>query len=167
MVAALTLALLGLLTQSCRRTPAPAPRAETAPTADTARAAVLAELGRYYDDFSARDWNAYTSHFWPGATLTTVWTPPGAPVARVMSLSVPEFVRQTPQGPDSKPIFEERMTGADLRVIGNLAQAWVRYSARFGDRDSVITWKGVDAFTLMRHEGRWRITSLAYTDTPD
>jgi len=44
---------------------------------------------------------------------------------------------------------------------------WARYTARFGDPGSVRTWKGIDAFTLMRHEGRWRIVSLAYTDVPE
>lgn len=32
------------------------------------RAEVLAELERYYADFSARDWTKFVDHFWPGAT---------------------------------------------------------------------------------------------------
>ena len=36
------------------------------------RGEVLAELRRYYADFSARDWEAFASHFWKGATITTV-----------------------------------------------------------------------------------------------
>jgi hypothetical protein len=27
-------------------------------------------------------------------------------------------------------------------------------------------WRGIDAFTLMQHDGRWRIVALAYTDAP-
>lgn len=128
------------------------------------RDAVLAELRRYYEDFSARRWPAFAEHFWPGATLTTVWQPPGEPAPRVVAVTVDEFVRQAPLGPGSKPIFEERMLDAEVRGHGNLAHAWARYVARFGTPDSVATWRGIDAFTLMRHDGRWRIVALAYTD---
>jgi hypothetical protein len=27
-----------------------------------------------------------------------------------------------------------------------------------------MQWQGIDAFTLMKHEGRWRIVSVAFTD---
>ena len=51
---------------------------------------------------------------------------------------------------------------AQIVVEGGLAQAWVRYDAQFGDPGDIAEWSGLDAFTLMRHQGRWRITSLAY-----
>jgi hypothetical protein len=56
------------------------------------------------------------------------------------------------------------MTGLDLRVHNNLAQGWARYSARFGDSAQVSTWEGIDAVTLLEHDGRWRIVSIAFTD---
>ena len=134
---------------------------------DTAsRDSVVAELRRYYADFSARDWTAFSDHFWPGATLTTVWQPPGSPSPRVEIITIPEFVRRAPDGPGSKPIFDEQMDSVRVRVSGNLAQAWAFYTARFGDSTSVATWRGVDAFTIMYHDGRWRITSLAYASEP-
>lgn len=144
--------------------PACATERAPAPVSDPARREVLQELEHYYADFSARDWKAYAGHFWPGATLTTVWQPPGEPAPRVSTYTVPEFVAQAPEGPDSKPIFEERMVSAEVRHYGNLAHAWAHYTARFGDSAQVATWKGIDAFTLMRHDGRWRIVALAYTD---
>ena len=134
---------------------------------DTARRdSVVAELTRYYASFSARDWEAFADHFWPGATLTTVWQPPGAPASEVETITVPVFVERAPAGPGSKPIFEERMDSVRVRLLGNLAQAWAFYSARFGDSTSVATWRGVDAFTVMSHEGRWRIASVAFTTLP-
>jgi hypothetical protein len=134
------------------------------PTPDSLRQEVLTELKRYYTDFSARDWKAYASHFWPRATLTTVWQPPGESAPRVVTTTLDEFIKQTPLGPDSKPIFEERMLEAVVRGYENLAQVWARYAARFGEPGQVMEWKGVDAFTLMKHGGRWRIVSLSYTD---
>ena len=129
---------------------------------EAVREEILAELRQYYADFSERDWTKFSDHFWSGATLTTVWQLPGENAPRVVTISVPEFVEQAPQGPGSKPVFEEKMTGAKVRVIGNLAQVWATYEARFGDPGNVQEWNGIDAFTLMKHNGRWRITSLAY-----
>ena len=124
---------------------------------------VRAELVRYYADFSARDWSAFADHFWPGATITTRWQPPDEPAPRVVATTVPEFVAQAPRGPGSRAIFEERMTGSQTRLVGDLAQVWARYDARFGDPGDVREWSGVDAFTLMKHDGRWKIVALAFT----
>jgi hypothetical protein len=76
--------------------------------------------------------------------------------------SIPNFVRQAPRGPGSRRIFEERMIEARVVTFRDLAQAWVRYRARFGDPGAVSEWEGVDAVTLMRHGERWRIVELAF-----
>lgn len=129
---------------------------------DEAAADVLLELLGYYADFSTRDWERFAERFWPGATLTTIWTPPGEPHARVVVTGVPEFVAKAPEGPGAASIFEEVMTSATLRVEGDLAQVWARYDARFGEPGSLQTWSGIDAFTLLRHGERWRIVALVY-----
>lgn len=131
---------------------------------EATRAEVIDRLEHYYADFSSRDWDAFASHFWPGATLTTVWQPPGADASRVVVTGLDEFIAQAPQGPGSREIFEERMSGAKVLTHGNLAQVWARYEARFGDPGEITEWRGIDAFTLMRHDGEWRIVSLSYTD---
>ncbi len=123
-------------------------------------------VAEYYRDMSARNWPAYAEHFWPRATLTTAWQPPGEQAPRVVVTTIDEFLAQTAQGPDSKPIFEERLLAQDVRVTGSLAQVWARYEARFGDSASVATWRGIDAFTWMKHDGEWRIAALAYTEEP-
>lgn len=130
---------------------------------DPVQDAVLERIGLYYADLSARDWDAYRSHFWPGATLTTVWTPSGEETARVVVTALEEFIEQAPLGPGSRSIFEERMLEAEVRVYRDLARVWARYEARFGDPGDVTEWRGIDAFTLMEHAGEWRIVSLAYT----
>jgi hypothetical protein len=130
------------------------------PDADTSL--VLAELYDYYRDFSARDWPRFAGHFWPGATIAVVWQPPAESGPRVTVTSVPDFVAAAPEGPGSREIFEERMVDARIRLTGGLAQAWVRYHARFGSSGDMQEWEGVDAFTLLRHDGQWRIVSLAF-----
>jgi hypothetical protein len=157
-VAAVLAALLGGC--AIEYAPPDARQARTAPDADTTL--VLAALRSYYRDFSDRNWGLFADHFWEGAAITTVWQPPGAAAPGVIYTTVPEFVAAAPEGPDSKEVFEESMLDARIRVSGGLAQAWVRYHARFGDPGAVREWEGVDAFTLMLHEGRWRIVSLAF-----
>jgi hypothetical protein len=142
------------------------PALEPAPVTDSARAEVLVFLESYYDAFSDRDWDRFAEHFWPGATITTVWQPPGEPAAQVTVTTVPEFVRQAPEGPGSREIFEERMLAAELHVRGTLAQAFARYRARFGDPGEVAEWEGIDSFSLLHHDGEWRIVALSFASEP-
>ena len=129
-----------------------------------AEAEIRAALLRYYADLTARDWRAFRTHFWPPGLLATVWQPPGEPRAVVDAVPVDTFIARAPSGPDSKPISEERLTGLVVRSHGKLAQAWATYSDRFGESGNVATGEGLDAFTLIRHEGTWRIVSLSYTN---
>jgi len=127
-----------------------------------AKREIRAELEQYYADLSARDWDAFESHFWPGAILTSVWAPPGEDEQRVVSQTIRGFIAAAPEGPGSKPIFEERMTSAFIIVERDLAQAWAAYEARFGEPGDVTEWEGIDAITLLQHDGEWRIVSIAY-----
>ncbi len=120
-------------------------------------------LTNYYDAMSRRSWSEYKGFFWEKATLTTVWQPRGLTEPAVVVVTIDDFIRQTPEGPDSKPIFEEKMTAPpEVRVEGNLASAWARYNAKFGAEDDLTEWNGTDVFTLMKHNGEWKIVSLAY-----
>ncbi len=71
--------------------------------------------------------------------------------------SVQEFVDRAQKGLESQPVFEERLLSARIRISGNLAQAWCRYDAKFGSEERLFTWSGVDAYTLMFHDGQWRV----------
>lgn len=150
-------ALLIAATLSCTK-------AAPTPPMSAEELALRSQVDRYYRDMSARDWKAYAAHFWPQATLTTVWQPAGEPAPRVVVTSIDGFLAQTAQGPDSKPIFEERLIDQEVRLVGTIAQVWAHYEARFGDSTSVSTWRGIDAFTWLKHDGAWRIVALAYAD---
>lgn len=56
--------------------------------------------------------------------------------------------------------FTERGFGATARVQDRVAQVWMPYDLYRGKAWSHC---GVDAFTLLRTEGRWRVASLIYT----
>lgn len=136
--------------------------ADPAPLADKPAAEVNAFLESYYDALSDRDWGRFADHFWPGATIGTVWQPSGTDAPIVDLQTVATFVQRAPNGPDSKPIFEERMVDAEISVRGTLALVYARYRAKFGEPGSVAEWEGLDAFVLLRHEGSWRITALTF-----
>lgn len=158
----LTCGLLAPLLLAACAAPPPAravPGSERTPEHNAVRDALWA----YYRDLSARDWERFAEHFWPGATLSTLWQARGQSRPQVNTVTVEEFVERAPEGPGSKPIFEERPLAAEVRVSGPLAQAWVRYEARFGDERELATWRGIDAFSLFFHEGRWRIVSIAHS----
>jgi hypothetical protein len=167
LAAALVLAACRVETAASGRPPGPPTAADSLARVEadsTLRAGVEGALRLYYARFSARDWRAFHRSFWPGATITTRWTPPGERRERVWSQTVEEFVRRAPEGPGRMAVFSERMLHAHVTAYGDLANAWAVYEGRWGEtRDSVRTVRGIDAFTLVRDDGEWRITSLAFT----
>ena len=54
----------------------------------------------------------------------------------------------------------ERMWDPEVRVDGDIAALWAPYDFRIGERFSHC---GHDAFHLVRQDGRWRISAIAYT----
>ena len=133
-----------------------------APEPDSvASAEVYAALRSYYSALTSRDWPLLGGHFWPGATITTIRVPAGDSVQRVTTVSVAEFVARA--GAVRAAVFTDEPVRANIVTYGDLADAWVTYRARVGvTRDSVVTHHGIDAFHLMRREGRWRIVGLAF-----
>jgi hypothetical protein len=65
------------------------------------------------------------------------------------------YVNRT--GPSS---FTERGFDATARVQDRVAQVWMPYDLYLGTKWSHC---GVDAFTLMKRDGRWRVAALIYT----
>ncbi len=159
--ASLVLALLGAASLAGCAAPLPqreVPSSEATPIHN----AVMERVRAYYGDLSARDWERLAGHFWPRAQLSTIWQAAGQERPEVNSVSIEEFIERAPEGPGSQPIFEERLVQAEVRVFGPLAQVWALYDARFGSTDDLREWRGMDAITLLHHDGGWRIISIAY-----
>jgi hypothetical protein len=76
----------------------------------------------------------------------------------VERLSVGSWARYTTRSGPSD--FTERGFGATARVQDRVAQVWLPYDLYVGK-----TWShcGVDAFTLLKSDGRWQVASLIYT----
>jgi hypothetical protein len=56
--------------------------------------------------------------------------------------------------------FTERGFDASAHVQDRVAQVWMPYDLYVGDKWSHC---GVDTFTLMKSDGRWRVAALIYT----
>ena len=56
--------------------------------------------------------------------------------------------------------FTERGFDATVRVQDRVAQVWMPYDLYVGGKWSHC---GVDTFTLMKSDGRWRVAALIYT----
>ena len=123
---------------------------------------IQALLHEYYTVMSDRDWQSYRSFFIDSAILVTIWTSPGSGEAGIYRATIEEFIKKTPEGPDSQPVFEERMTQSQIEVKGGMAVAWVDYEAKFGTPQNLMEWTGKDLFTLIKWKDTWKIVSLTY-----
>lgn len=119
-------------------------------------------IENYYTIMSNRDWSSFRTLFWDNGTITTIWQKPEEDSIAVHIVTIDEFIVQTPQGPDSQPVFEEKLLSANIEVKGNLALVWARFNAIFGTEQDLSEWQGTDVFTMMKHEGTWKIVSLAF-----
>lgn len=134
-------------------------RADSFSTDDSTLHAFLDE---YYKTMSNRDWRKYRECFWENATIIASWQKEGDSAVNVHVTTIDDFIEATPAGPDSKPIFSEKMRSASVDIKGNLASAWVDYDVEFGTRDSLMKWSGTDVFTFLKNNGEWRIASLVF-----
>lgn len=119
-------------------------------------------LQNYYQTMSDRNWEKYQEFFWKDATLCTIWSSDGEKEAEVDVFTIQEFLNKTAEGPDSQPIFEEKMENYEITIQGNLATAWVKYSAKFGTENSLMEWSGIDLFSLVQYNNEWKIVNLSY-----
>jgi hypothetical protein len=116
---------------------------------------VIAAVELMYDDLSCRRWDALEAHFLPEASL--VFATPEGP----KRMAPDKFVAMVKKNVDGKEIFEERMVKGAVWAHQDLASVWSTFEGREGNAKDVREWTGVDAFTLVKSEGRWRIAHVA------
>ncbi len=126
------------------------------------KAAVLAVVEGYVSALSARDWPALLARFWPEATVTTIRRPDPSSDPRVMVSLVSERVELVGPALAAKPVFEASLTAPAIFVSGNVAMVWADSETRLGEPDDPTAVAGVDAITLLRAGGEWKIAALAY-----
>src|SRR4029077_15476252 len=105
-------------------------------------------------------WDALEAHFLPEAAL--VFSTPSGP-KRMTPAKFIELVRKNVEG---KEIFEERMKAGSVRAHENLATVWSSFEGREGNGTDIRIWSGVDAFTLVKVEGRGGGALIALSQDP-
>lgn len=128
---------------------AASPSAAQSPDRDAAYAVVT----RLFDAMRVRDTAAMRTAFVPGATLQSV------SAQGLRSDSIDDWIGGVGRAP-AGVVLDERLANEVVQVSGDLATVWVDYWFFVGERFSHC---GVDAFTLARVDGRWRIVSVADT----
>jgi hypothetical protein len=121
---------------------------------------VLAAVDLMYDDLSSRRWDALEAHFLPNAAL--VFTGPKGE----QSMTPSQFIEVVKKKVEGKDVFEERRTAGQVRAHGDLATVWSDFEAREGNGTDIRHWSGVDAFTLVKVDGRWKVALIAVSLDP-
>jgi hypothetical protein len=154
------------VSQAASHPPAPEPplaveqQAAPAPSADAG--VVTALIAAQYVAFGARDWAAFESGFWPGATIVTIRKPPDGSADTVVSTPVGEYVAEFMQNSANTVQIEMTMSEHRIEVDGIVAHALVRFSAQTVAPAELHRWHGTDAFLFIRHADQWRVACMAF-----
>ena len=142
--AALTMAIFAHPALSAAQAPAP-PAAQE----------VIKTVERLFNSMRSRDTAALRLLLAPDLVIVSSREGAGGPTVRRQT--TPQFLQAIAT---SAEVPHERMWSPDVRIDGDLATLWAPYDFHIGSRFSHC---GTDAFQLLRHQGTWVITGLAYT----
>lgn len=112
---------------------------------------VESEIRQMYADLSARKWKEFEDHFAPGAVVILGGRP----------IPVAEFNAKNRKALENATDFAETCEALEVRVHKDTAQAWSRFRGTVTRNGETRTWSGVDAYTLVRVDGRWKIAAIA------
>lgn len=126
--------------------------------------AVIEVMNRCYQTLSARDFIALRDCFWPQALITTYWKRSAeAAGPEVYAQYLEEFIVNSQKSLGQFSSFAERSLSHEIKLYGNIAQVWSVYELTFTTVEGKsATWRGVDMFHFMCHEGKWRIVALTF-----
>ena len=116
--------------------------------------AVIAVIDKLFNGMLTRDTAAVRSMFVPEARMLGL-TNQGAVRASPVDGWIASIGRANPESP-----LRERTWGHQVRIDGNIAQAWMEYDFHVGTRFSHC---GVDAFDLIKIGAEWKIVSVMDT----
>jgi hypothetical protein len=122
---------------------------------------LVALLRDHYRAFGQREWAEVSAHFWKGATIVTIRQPRGGGAETVISTAIEDYVDEMKKlGNTDKIDFD--LADPGVEIDGVVAVARVAYKARTHAPNEPHPWRGADVFLLVRHDGNWRIASVAF-----
>ena len=118
--------------------------------------AVKTTIVRLFDGMSKADSTVLKPLFAPDARLQTVQNKQGT--VSVKENPIASFI--TSVGKAKAGALDERLSGMDIKIDGDLATAWTPYSFYYNGTQSHC---GANAFTLVRMAGNWKIQNIIDT----
>lgn len=118
--------------------------------------AVQATIDRLFEGMKKADSSLVRSVFHPTARLQTAYIREGKPV--LQSDAIAGFVKAV--GTPHKEVWDERISGYNIRIDDNLATAWTPYEFYV---DGKYLHEGVNAFQLFRSPEGWKIIQICDT----
>src|SRR5690606_16778839 len=116
---------------------------------------IIAVVQQFFTAMEARDTATIARLFLPDSRATLIEHHEG--VSRIGGSTTEQFLAELPQ---ARARLRERMWSPRVLEHNGLAVLWAPYDFRLDDRFSHC---GVDAFTLLRDGGGWRVAGVAYT----
>lgn len=125
------------------------------------QAAVRATIDRMFDGMRKSDTTLFKSVFAPNVALQSVGKNKEGVIA-VRQDAIAGFITSVSK---QKPgALDERLSGYDINVDGELATAWTPYTFYYNGQKSHC---GVNAFTLVKLNGAWKIQHIIDTRRRD
>ena len=118
--------------------------------------AVKATITQMFTGMSKADSTLLKPLFAPGARLQTVQNKQGT--VSVKEDPIAGFIASV--GKAKAGALDERLSGMDIKIDGDMASAWTRYSFYYNGQQSHC---GANAFTLVRIAGNWKIQDIINT----
>lgn len=112
---------------------------------------VESEIRQMYADLSARKWKDFEDHFAPDAVV----------ILGGRAIPIGEFNAKNQKALETATDFAETCESLEIRVHKDTAHAWSRFRGTVTRNGETRTWSGVDAYTLVRVDGRWKIAAIA------
>lgn len=119
-------------------------------------AAVKAAITQLFDGMKRADSTVLKPLFLPGAKLQTVINKQGE--VSVRDGGIDKFIESI--GKAKAGALDERLSGMDVKIDGDLATVWTPYEFFYNGQSSHC---GANAFTLVRVGGNWKIQNIIDT----
>ncbi len=111
-----------------------------------------------------RDWKAFHELFASDAKFWVATKRNGKSV--LVTMTPADYEKRSGPFLKSEGFFEKELWRG-TRIYGEMAQVWTAYESRLKSADAKPFERGINAITLLKVDGKWKVVSLAWTSESD